>query len=277
MIELIPCDKSPEVLEPADGPFDLPSLAVSPELPSVLSWRFDSISLVRCNQIDASFEKARAQRITVRRRVVDQLARPTANDSVCEQRLDEIDFVGTGTLNHVPARNPVAVDQQHDLGALAAFGLAYAKAPFLADANVPSAMDSSRSISPCRSSLLTSRAHAFLNNPESDHCFKRRQQVGCEGKWSGRSRQRAPVRRTHAMASKQSREETRGRPPNGEGGGSSKRSEIKPHWSSVSSNLGSILDPTVDSASAEWDRCDISLFPFANCTLLTQKRFDLFL
>lgn len=276
MIELIPCYKSPEVLEPTDGSFDLPSFAVSPELSSVLSWRFDSISLVRCNQIDTTFEKARAQRVTVRRRVVDQLARPTANGSVCEQRLDKIDFVGTGTLNHVAARNPVAVDQQHDLGALAALGLAYAKPPFLADANVPSAMDSSRSISPCRSSLLTSRAQAFLNNPDSDHCFKRRQQVGCEGKWSGKSRQRAPVRRTHAMASKQSREDARGRPPNGEGGGSSKRSEIKPHWSSVSSNSGSIMDPTLDSASAEWDRCNISLFPFANCTLLTQKWFDLF-
>jgi hypothetical protein len=44
----------------------------------------------------------------------------------------------------------------------------------------------------------------------------------------------------------------------------------------VSSNSGSIMDPTLDSASAEWDRCNISLFPFANCTLLTQKWFDLF-
>jgi hypothetical protein len=34
----------------------------------------------------------------------------------------------------------------------------------------------------------------------------------------------------------------------------------------VSSNSGSILDPTSDSAMAEGDRCNISSFPFANCT-----------
>lgn len=276
MIELIPCYKSPEVLQPADGSFNFPSFAVSPEFSAILCWRFNTVAFVRSNQVDAAFEQTKAQRVTISCGVVDQLSGPTMNDPVCEQRLDEIDFMRTGTLDHVAARRTVAIDQQHDLGTFAAFGLAYAKAPFLADENVPSAMDSSRSISPCRSSLLTKRAHAFLNRPDSDHCFNRRQHVGCEGKWSGRSRQRAPVRRIHAMASKQSRQEARGRPPSGDGGGSAKRSEIKPHWSSVSSNLGSILDPTLDSASAEWDRCDISLFPFANCTHATQKRFDLF-
>jgi hypothetical protein len=44
----------------------------------------------------------------------------------------------------------------------------------------------------------------------------------------------------------------------------------------VSSYSGSILDPTLHSASAEWDRCDICLFPFGNCTNTTQQWFDLF-
>lgn len=276
MIELIPCYKSPEVLQPADGSFNFPSLSVASEFSKILSTWFNPVALVRSNQVDAAFEETKAQRITIGCSVVDQLSRSPMNDSVLEQRLDEIDFMGTGTFNRVAAGRTVAVDQQHDLGAFAAFRLAYTKAPFLADENVPSAMDSSRSISPCRSSLLTSRAHAFLNRPDSDHCFNRLQHVGCEGKRSGKSLHRAPVRRIHAMASKQSREVTRGRPPSGDGGGSSKRSEIKPHWSSVSSNLGSILDPTLDSASAEWDRCDISLFPFANCTQLTPGRFEQF-
>jgi len=276
MIELIPCYQSSEVLQPADGSFNFPSLTVSPEFSTILSSRFNAVGFVRCNQVDAAFEETKTQWVTISCGVVDQLSRPTMNDPVFEQRLDESDFMGTGTFNHVAARRAVAVDQEHDLSAFAAFGLTYVKAPFLADENVPSAMDSSRSISPCRSSLLTRRAHAFLNRPDSDHCFRRRQQVGCEGKWSGKSHHRAPVRRIQAMASKQLREEARGRPPSGDGGGSSNRSEIKPHWSSVSSNLDSILDPTLDSASAEWDRCDISLFPFANCTHITQKRFDLF-
>ena len=268
MIELIPCNKSSEVLQPTDGSFNFPTFAVSSELSTVLSWRFDAIRFVRSNQVDPAFKKSRAQRIAVRCLIVDQLFRTTSNSTIVEQRFDEFDFMRAGTFNHVAARRTAAINQQHDLGALAAFGLAYAKAPFLADENVPSAIDSSRSISPCRSSLLTRRAHAFLNRPDFDHSFNRRQQVGCDGKWSGKSRHRAPVRKIHAIASKQARDEARGRPPSGDGGGSLKRSEIKPHWSSVSSYSGSILDPTLHSASAEWDRCDISLFPFANCTHL---------
>lgn len=229
MIELISCYKSSEVLQPADGSFNFPTLAVPPELSAVLSWRFDAIGFVRSNQVDPTFEKSRTQRIAVRSLIVDQLFWTTSNRAIGEQRLDEFDFMGTGTFNHVAARRTVAVNQQHDFGALAAFGLAYVKAPFLADENVPSAIDSSRSISPCRSSLLTRRAHAFLNRPDSDHSFNRRQQVGCDGKWSGKSRHRAPVRKIHAIASKQARDEARGRPPSGDGAGSLKRSEIKPH------------------------------------------------
>jgi hypothetical protein len=275
MIELIPRYKSSKVLKPADGTFDFPPSSVASEFSSILRGRFDAIAFVRGDEVDAAFEKSRSQWVTVCSSVVDQLARSTAYDSIGQQRLDEINFMRTGTLNHVAARRAVAVGQQHDLRPFASLGLAYAKTPFFADENVPSASDSSRSISPCRSSLLTKRAHAFLNKPDSVHCFSRRQQVGYDGKRSGKSRQRAPVRNIQAIASKQSREAARGRPPSGDGCGSLKRSEIKPHWSSVSSNSGSILDPTLDSASAEWDRCDISLFPFENCTHTTQKRFDL--
>ena len=270
MIELIPCYQSSEVLQPADGSFNFPTLAVAPEFSAVLSWRFDAIGFVRSNQVDPAFEKSRSQRIAVGCFIVDQLFRTTSNSTVGEQRLDEFDFMRAGAFNHVAARRTVAVNQQHDLGAFTTFGLAYAKAPFLAEENVPSAIDSSRSISPCRSSLLTRRAHAFLNKPDSDHSFNRRQQVGCDGKWSGKSRHRAPVRKIHEIASKQARDEARGRPPSGDGGGSVKRSEIKPHWSSVSSCSGSILDPTLISASAEWDLCDICVSPFEDCTLITQ-------
>lgn len=266
MIELIPSYKSPEVVKPADGSLDFPSTLVSSECSAVLSGRFFAIGFVRGDKLNTSFSQTKPQRITIGSFVVDQLTRSTVNRSISEQRLDEINFVGTGTFNHVAAWRTVAVNQQHDFSALTAFGLAYTKAPFFADENVPSAIDSSRSISPWRSSLLTNRAHAFLNRPSSVHWFSRRQQVGYDGKCDGKSRHRAPVRSIQAMASKQSRDDARGRPPNGDGGGSSNKSEIKPHCSSVSSNSGSILDPTLDSASAEWDLCDISLFPFANCT-----------
>ena len=266
MIELVPCNKSPEVLNPADGSFDLPSAFVSSKRSTVLSWRLFAVGFVRSDEFGSSFPQTQSQRIAVSSLVVNQLARPASNNAIGEQRLDEIDFVRAGAFDHVATGRTIAVNQQHDFGTFAAFSLAYTKAPFFADENVPSAIDSSRSILPSRSSLFTRRAQALLNKPDSVHSFNRRQQVGYDGKCDGKSRQRAPVRSTQAIASKQCREDARGRPPSGEGGGSSNKSEIKPHWSSVSSNSGSILDPTLDSASAEWDRCDISLSPFTNYT-----------
>lgn len=257
MIELVPCDKSSEVLQPADGTFDLPASLVPSECSTILGRRLTSVAFMGSDEFCAPFLQSETQRVAVSGLVVNQLARSTSNDAMGEQRLDEGDFVGAGTFNHIATRRALAVREQHDLGAFAAFGLAYAKAPFFADENVPSAIDSSRSILPWRSSLFTNRAHAFLNNPDSDHCFNRRQQVGYEGKRDGKSRQRAPVRSTQAIASKQSREDALGRPPKGEGGGSSNKSEIRPHWSSVSSNSGSVLDPTLESAFAEWDRVGI--------------------
>ena len=257
MIELVPRYKPSEVLKPTDRSFDLPASFVSSQCTTILGWWLVSIAFMGSDELGASFLQSESQRIAVSSLVVDQLARSTLYDAIGEQRLDEIDFVGASTFDQITTRRPLAVREQHNLGAFAAFGLAYAKAPFFADENVPSAIDSSRSIIPCRSSLFTKRAQAFLNNPDSDHCFNRRQHVGYEGKCDGKSRQRAPVRSTQAMASKQSREDALGRPPKGDGGGSSNKSEIRPHWSTVSSNSGSILDPTVESASTEWDRVGI--------------------
>jgi hypothetical protein len=257
MVELVSRYKPSEVLKPADGSLDLPASLVPAECSTVLGWRLVSIAFVGSDEFGATFLQSESQRVAVSSFVVNQLARSASYDAIGEQRLDEVDFVGTGTFDQIATRHTFAIREQHDLGAFAAFGSTYAKAPFFADENVPSAIDSFRSILPWRSSLFTKRAHAFLNNPDSDHCFNRRQQVGYDGKCDGKSRQRAPVRNTQAMASKQSREDALGRPPKGDGGGSSNKSEIRPHWSSVSSNSGSVLDPTLKSASAEWDRVGI--------------------
>ena len=221
MIEFVSCYKSPEVVQPTDAAFDFPSFSVASELSPVLSTLFHTVAFVGSNEVNPTFEKSQSQRIAVGSSVVDQRTRPTPEDSLFEQGLNQRHFVRVGTCDHAAARQTVAVDQQHDLRTFASFGLPYTKAPFLAAENVPSAIDSSRSTSPCRSSLLTRRAQAFLNSPDSDHCLSRRQQVGYDGKCSGKSRQRAPVRSTQAMASKQSREDARGRPPRGDGGGSS--------------------------------------------------------
>ncbi len=93
MIELIPCYKSPEVLQPTNGPFDFPSFAVSPELSAILSGRFNAVGFVRSNQVDSAFEKSKTQRIAVRSLIVNQYFWSTSYDTFGEQRLDEFDFM----------------------------------------------------------------------------------------------------------------------------------------------------------------------------------------
>jgi hypothetical protein len=266
MIELVANNKSSKVFEPADGSFYFPASIVSAKFSAVLGRLFDTALSVRRDEINSALFQTFAERITVGSSIVDQPSWTPSNHSLSQQWLDQCDFVGTCAFDHAATWQAVAIDQQHDLCAFARFRFAYTKAPFLAGEKVPSAIDCWRSTLPSRSSLFTNRAQAFSKIPDSVHCFSRRQQVGYEGKCFGKSHQRAPVLSTHAIASKQARAEARKRPPKGDGGGSANKSEIKPHWSSVSSKPGSILDPTLDSASAEWDRCDISLFPFANCT-----------
>ena len=264
MVEFVSGYKSSEVLKPTDGSFNFPSSFVASKFPSVLSRRFDSISFVRSNQICAAFSQTTSQRIAVGGSIIDQGSRAPMDRPIFEQRLNQIHFMRTGAFDQVATRRALAVCEQHDFRTFAAFGLTYTKPPFFAVENVPSAMDSSRSILPSRSSLLTKRAHAFLNKPDSVHFFSRRQHVGYDGKLGGKSRHRAPVRSTQAIASKHSREEALGLPPRGEGEGSSNKSEIRFHCSSLSSNSGSVLDPTEESACAEWDRLSISWIPFTN-------------
>ena len=128
--------------------------------------------------------------------VVDQSARLGTQNAFFEQRFDQRHFVGTGSWDLSAQRQTTAVDEDHDLGALATLGLTYAEAPFFAEENVPSAIASCQSMRPRRSSLRNSRAQAIFHRPASVQARKRRQQVGGDGKCAGRSLHRAPVRST---------------------------------------------------------------------------------
>lgn len=74
-------------------------------------------------------------------------------DGRIDKRLNQIHFgaVGGGDINR--EWNAVAVGKNHQLGALAAFGFAYAITPFFAEANVPSPKLSSQLSLPAASSL----------------------------------------------------------------------------------------------------------------------------
>jgi hypothetical protein len=151
--------------------------------------------------------------------------------------------VWAGAGDECAQRQSRGVAEDHDLGPFSSFGLANAFPPFFAEANVPSAIIWSRSIPPFRSSRRNSRDQAFSQAPLLVQASNRRQHVLEEGKQRGRSFQRAPVRSTQQMPSKQSRDSAGGRPPSGERGDSGNRSAICNHCSSLSSKAGSIVDP----------------------------------
>lgn len=250
--------QSTEVLEPADRSLDFPTSSVTTETSAVLRRRLLAIAPVRADEFYALASQSFAQGIAVGGEVVDQPLRPPTNDALRQQRLNQRHLVRTSAGDGRSQREAATVGEHHDLGSLAAFGLADQFAPFFAEENVPSANVSERSTWPCRSSFRSSRAHAFSQTPLRVHCWKRRQQVAAEGKPGGRSFQRAPLRSTHAMPSKQRRGSIAGRPTWPVRGMYGNKSAINRHWASVSSDLGSILDPAGRSARGSRDRIVIS-------------------
>jgi hypothetical protein len=240
---LVTRDEPPKVLQPADRAFDLPAAAKPPQPAAVLGRRSDPIGSMGTDQLDASTQQSSSQRVAVRCKVVKDSFGQPAQLSFLKQRLDQRYFVGAGARDMDAQRKAVSVAMHHDLGAFAAFGLADAFAPFFAEANVPSAIVSSVSTCPRESSRRNRRDQARCQIPACVQASKRRQQVLGEGKCVGRSFQRAPLRRIQRMPSTQGRVGARGRPPLAEGAGSGKRSLIRSHCSSVSSDWGSILDP----------------------------------
>jgi len=240
-------------LEPTDRSLHFPATAISSQRSPVLCETFDAVAAVGTNQLNAAFGQPCPQRIAVGGQIVDQTTRLPSKHTPLQKRLDQIYFIRSGAGRVDSQRKTMAVGENHDLRSLAALGLAHLFTPFFADEKVPSAKDSSWATRPCRSSLRSSRAHAFSQMPASVHAFKRRQHVAGEGKWRGRCLQGAPVRRIQRMPSTQGRDATRGRPPFGRSGDSMNSSAIRFHCSSVSSNSGSVADTTgVSNAKEDW-------------------------
>src|SRR5262249_52690041 len=116
-----------------------------------------------------------------------------------------------------------------------AFGFSDAGPPFLAGAKLPSAKVSSQSIRPCSSSSSRNARQIESQTSCSSQSRNRRQQVLGEGYCAGRSFQRAPLRSTQRMPSKQRRSSTRRRPPSGDRLALGSNGSILRQCSSVSS------------------------------------------
>lgn len=145
-VEFVANDESFEAVQPADGAFDNPSTAVASKLTSVLGRWSNTIAAVRTDEIDAPIGQPLAERIAVGGLVVDELIGDVSCCRRIQKWFDKIYFGMIGSFDVDCQRQALPVREDHDLGSLAALGLTYAIAPFLAGENVPSAKPSCQSI-----------------------------------------------------------------------------------------------------------------------------------
>ena len=208
-------DQASEVSEPGVGPFDNPSPSVTPQRSTILRG-------VRADQFDPATSQSLSQRITVVRFVGDhpqrflsrtaRLMTPSYADRR-ERRFREFDFRRGCRVKVVSQRKTAAVDHHHPLRPLAPLGFSDSAAPFFAGAKLPSRNDSLHFNCWRSFNSLRNDRQIFNQMPRSSQFRSRRQHVeGC-GNFSGRSCQRAPLRRIHRIPSSTRRFSIHGRPP----------------------------------------------------------------
>jgi len=226
-----------ELLQPRKQPLDLPSSLVTTQDSSVLRRGFLSVRLVRSNHLDTFFSKLCVQRVGVISFVTNQPFGPLRGKTLKESFSNKGDFMRRSRFRVDREWKTRRVCHCHELRAFTALGLTNSPPPFFATMNVPSIKHSERSISPRVRRSSASASNTLRNVPSRDHCWKRRWQVWYGGNLSGKSCQRAPLRRIQSTPFITSRVSFQGRPrPSSRRGGSGINGLIIAHCSSVSSS-----------------------------------------
>jgi len=114
----------------------------------------------------------------------------------CERLFREPNLVGGRRVKLLSQRNTLAVDHHHPLRALAPLGFSDFRAPFFAGAKLPSRNDSLQSSCSRWFSSARNARQMVSQTPCSSQSRSRRQHVAGEGNSSGKSCQRAPLRKS---------------------------------------------------------------------------------
>jgi len=245
-------DQASEVPQPRVGALDDPAPFVPPKRAAILRCRSNAISLVRADQFDPALPQPLSQWIAVVRFVRDYPQRllpwpagvmTPPNVDRRERRFREPDFRRGCRVKVLSQRKTAAVDHHHPLRPLAPLGFPDSAAPFFAGAKLPSKNDSLhfncwRSFNSLRNARQT-----FSQMPCSSQSRNRRQQVeGC-GYSSGKSCQRAPLRRIQRIPSSTRRFSIHGRPPRRFLRGFGSRGAIFFHCASLSNGPDRAIGP----------------------------------
>lgn len=122
------------------------------------------------------------------------------------------DFMRLSAIQVQTNGQPMAIDHQHHLTALANFGLAYSGAPLFAGTKLPSRKACAHSNLPWASSLPSSVRQMSSQVPSTDHWLSRRQQVVDEPYSAGISCHAQPGLRMYMMPLSVRRSSALGRP-----------------------------------------------------------------
>jgi hypothetical protein len=239
---VIASNQMAEIAEPSEGALDFPAPSIASQRSPVLGHRFASIPAMRRDQFDPARRQPLPQWVTVVTTIRDQAQRfllrlPRVGSAAHAHRRErcfrEPRFLWGCRTKVVSQRKTLAVDHHHPLRALAPLGFSDSSAPFLAGAKLPSRKDSLHCS--CFRWLSSARnARQILSQtPCSSQSRSLRQQVAGEGNSSGKSCQRAPLRRIHKIPSSTLRSEARGRPPRRCEHGRGSKGRIFSPWASV--------------------------------------------
>jgi hypothetical protein len=245
-------NESTKIPEPRERAFDRPASFVASQDASILRGRAVPVRAMRRDQQDAPPLQPLAQCVAVialvgnhPQRLLTRSARtmPPAYADRRERRLREPDFRRGRRTKVVPQRNSAAVDHHHPLRPLAPLGFSDFSAPFLAGAKLPSRNDSLHFNCWRSFNSLRNARQILSQTPCSSQSRSRRQQVEGWGYFSGRSCQRAPLRRIHRIPSRTRRFAIHGRPPQRCLGGLGSKGAIFFHCASVSNGPDRAIGP----------------------------------
>src|SRR2546428_11645695 len=245
-------DQASEVSQPSVGALHYPSPSVTPQGSTVLRRRPNAVLFVRADELDPATLQTLSQRIAVVRFVGDhphrllprtaRMMTPSYADGR-ERRFREFDFRRGCRVKVVSQRKTAAVDHHHPLCPLAPLGFPDSCAPFFAGAKLPSRNDSLHFNCWRSFNSLRNARQMFSQTPCSSQSRSRRQHVeGC-GNFSGKSCQRAPLRRIQRIPSNTRRFSIHGRPPWRCLGGWGSKGAIFCHCASVSNGPDRAIGP----------------------------------
>jgi len=247
---MIPANhQTAKVFQPGYRPLHNPAATETPKLATILSARLRPIVTMRANHLQTPTFQAIPQRVGIVSSVDYQIPLSiTKNSRISQCRFEQRDLVRGRACQVHSDRKTLAARHHHKLCTFSTLGRTHAFAPFFAGEKVPSAKISIQLSWPCSSSSWIRAIHARSHRPCSSQSRKRLQQVLYEGYRSGKSFQRAPLRRTQRIPSKQARLFAGGRPPLVDFRGLGSKGLIFSHcWSvMIFSSLAIVLPPFDD-------------------------------